>query len=75
MELSILAPNPIPQPEMGPITISLPALNTVYHDAAYPSALVLPIVPDEVAAAPPPACGVLLLQLCRAKPPYVEPPE
>ena len=75
LELSILAPNPIPQPEMGPITVSLPALNTVYHDAAYPSALVLPIVPDEVAAAPPPTCGVLLLQPCRAKPPYVEPPE
>jgi uncharacterized protein len=75
LELSILAPNPIPQPEMGPITVSLPALNTVYHDAAYPSALVLPIAPDEVAVAPPPACGVLLLQPCRAKPPYVEPPE
>jgi uncharacterized protein len=75
LELSILSPNPIPQPEMGPITVSLPALNTVYHDAAYPSALVLPIVPDEVAAAPPPACGVLLLQPCRPKPPYVEPPE
>ncbi len=75
LELSILAPNPIPQPEMGPITVALPALNTVYHDAAYPSALVLPIVPDETAIAPPPPCGVLQMQPCRPKPPYVEPPE
>ena len=75
LELSILAPNPIPQPEMGPITLALPALNTVYHDSEYPSALVLPVVPGETALAPPPACGVLLLQPCRPKPPYVEPPE
>ena len=75
LEFSILAPNPVPQPEMGPITVALPALNTVYHDAAYPSALVLPIVPDEIAAAPPPPCGILLMQPCRPKPPYVEPPE
>ena len=75
LELSILAPSPVPQPEMGPITVALPALNTVYHDAAYPSALVLPIVPDEIAAAPPPPCGILLMQPCRTKPPYVEPPE
>ncbi|HEV7610371.1 MAG TPA: CocE/NonD family hydrolase [Steroidobacteraceae bacterium] len=75
LELSILAPNPIPQPEMGPVTVALPALNTVYHDAAYPSALVLPIAADETAIAPPPPCGVLQLQPCRAKPAYVEPPE
>ncbi len=75
LELSILAPNPIPQPEMGPVTVALPALNTVYHDAAYPSALVLPIAADETASAPAPPCGVLQLQPCRAKPPYVEPPE
>jgi hypothetical protein len=58
---------------MGPVTVALPALNTIYHDAAYPSALVLPIVPDEIAAAPPPPCGMLSMQPCRPKP-HVEPP-
>jgi uncharacterized protein len=65
LELSILSPNPIPQPEEGPITIGLPALNTVYHDAEYASALVLPIIPGETALAAPPVCGVLVLQPCR----------
>jgi putative CocE/NonD family hydrolase len=75
LELSILAPNPIPQPVKGPITIALPALNTVYHDAKYASSLVLPTVPGETAIASSPPCGVLVLQPCRGKPPYVEPPE
>jgi putative CocE/NonD family hydrolase len=65
LELSILAPNPIPQPELGPVTIGLPALNTIYHSAEYASVLVLPIVPGETAGAPAPKCGVLPLQPCR----------
>jgi putative CocE/NonD family hydrolase len=67
LELSILAPNPIPQPGpgLGPVMIGLPALNTVYHSAKYASALVLPIVRGESAQAPPPDCGALQFQPCR----------
>jgi predicted acyl esterase len=38
---------------------------TITHDAAHPSALVLPVVPGRVAGAPRPPCGVLRGQPCR----------
>ncbi|MEY2463694.1 MAG: hypothetical protein QOH64_1832 [Acidimicrobiaceae bacterium] len=43
--------------------------NTVLHDAAHPSALVLPVVPNDAGrAATLPACGTLIRQPCRPDP-------
>jgi putative CocE/NonD family hydrolase len=43
-----------------------PAQNTVLHDAAHPSALVLPLVPNDAARiATLPECGTLIRQPCR----------
>lgn len=70
LELSIMAPTSIFQPDWGPLPLSLPSLNKVYHSPQYPSSLTLPIVPGEKAQAPPPPCGSLQFQPCRpvAKP-------
>ena len=64
LELSILAPSAIPAPVMGGVAVGLPSLNKVYHAPAYPSQLVLPLVPNETAL-PPPPCGALQFQPCR----------
>jgi putative CocE/NonD family hydrolase len=45
-----------------------PAVNTVLHDAAHPSRLVLGALPGEVARAPLPACDTLRNQPCRTDP-------
>lgn len=42
-----------------------PAVNTIYADAARPSALVLGYLPGGQAQAPPPACDTVLNQPCR----------
>jgi putative CocE/NonD family hydrolase len=65
LELSILAPSSMFQPDWGPLALSLPSLNKVYHSPQYPSALILPIVPGARAQAPPPPCGSLQFQPCR----------
>lgn len=43
----------------------LPAVNSIYHDVARPSALVLGWLPGGEAQAPLPQCGTLLNQPCR----------
>ena len=46
-----------------------PARNTVLHDAAHPSRLVLPLVPNDPAqVAGRPACGTVIRQPCRPDP-------
>jgi putative CocE/NonD family hydrolase len=65
LELSIMAPTSIFQTDWGPLPVSLPSLNKVYHSPQYPSSLMLPIVPDADAQAPPPPCGSLQFQPCR----------
>jgi len=45
-----------------------PATNTVFHDAAHPSALVVGVVPGARALAPLPACDTLRNQPCRPDP-------
>ena len=45
-----------------------PAMNTVLHDAAHPSALVVGVVPGARAFAPLPACDSLRNQPCRPDP-------
>lgn len=45
-----------------------PATNTILHDRAHPSQLVVGVVPGEVAHAPLPACDTLRNQPCRSDP-------
>jgi predicted acyl esterase len=45
-----------------------PATNTVLHDAAHPSRLVVGVVPGALARAPLPACDTLRNQPCRPDP-------
>jgi uncharacterized protein len=45
-----------------------PATDTVLHDAAHPSRLVLGVLPGQVAQAPLPACDTLRNQPCRTDP-------
>ena len=68
LELSILAPSSMFQPDWGPLPLSLPSLNKVFHSPQYPSTLILPIVPGAKAQAPAPPCGSLQFQPCRFAP-------
>ena len=68
LELSILAPSPIPAPVMGGVPLGLPSINKVFHLPPHVSTLVLPIVPGETAQSAAPQCGSLQLQPCRAAP-------
>jgi hypothetical protein len=68
LELSILSPSPIPQPDWGLVPLALPGENTVYHSAQYPSRLSLPLIPGLKAQAPAPPCGTTQFQPCRRAP-------
>lgn len=68
LELSIMAPSPIGQPNWGMMILDLPGRNTVYQSAQYPSKLTLPVVPGVRAQAPPPPCGSMEFQPCRMAP-------
>lgn len=73
LQLSILAPNPIPSPVMGSVPSGGPSINKVYHSVRYRSMLDLPVVPGEKAQAPAPECGSLPMQPCRPAAPAVKP--
>ncbi len=45
-----------------------PATNTIHHDAAHPSKLVVGVIPGQAARTPLPACDSLLNQPCRRDP-------
>ena len=68
LELAIMAPSHIGQPNWGFMILDLPGRNTVYHSAQYPSSLTLATLPGEKAQAPAPPCGVLERQPCRKAP-------
>jgi putative CocE/NonD family hydrolase len=68
LQLSILAPSPIPAPVMGGVPVGLPSFNKIFHSAQFLSTLVLPIVPGEKARAAAPECGSLQNQPCRRAP-------
>ena len=68
LELSVLAPSAMWQPDWGPLPLALPSYNKLYHSAQYPSSLTLPVVPRAKAQAPPPPCGSLQFQPCRFAP-------
>jgi putative CocE/NonD family hydrolase len=68
LELVIMAPSPTPQPDWGLLPVELPGVNSVYHSSAYPSNLMLPVVPGRKAEASAPSCGTLEMQPCRPAP-------
>jgi predicted acyl esterase len=53
-------------PELwGFAALPVPAANLIYHDAAHPSSLALPILPGVSAPLPLPDCGTVIRQPCR----------
>jgi hypothetical protein len=53
-------------PELwGFAALPVPATNLVYHDAAHPSSLALPILPGGTAPVGLPTCGSVIRQPCR----------
>src|SRR5205807_6907045 len=53
-------------PELwGFAALPVPATNLVYHDAAHPSSLALPILPGVTAPVDLPTCGSVIRQPCR----------
>jgi putative CocE/NonD family hydrolase len=65
LEMTIMAPSPIGQPDWGFLPAGKPGRNTVYHSANRQSVLELPIIPGARAQGPAPACGSLAYQPCR----------
>lgn len=66
LELTIMAPSPIAQPDWGFHPSGQPGRITVHHDADHPSVLRVPVIPGAKAQGPTPACGSLDFQPCRA---------
>ena len=65
--LRVTLEEPTALPELWAFTpYAIPALNTVLHDPAHPSQLVLPLVPNDAnRVASFPACGTVIRQPCR----------
>jgi putative CocE/NonD family hydrolase len=66
LEVTIMAPSPIAQPDWGFQPSGQPGRNTVYHSATQPSVLTIPVIPGAKAQGPAPVCGSLDFQPCRA---------
>lgn len=66
LEVTIMAPSPIAQPDWGFQPTGQPGRITVYHDAGHPSVLSVPVIPGAKAQGAAPACGSLDFQPCRA---------
>lgn len=64
LQLVIEAPQVLPE-LWGSVLTPAPAVNLVYHDAERPSSLLLPVLSEQAAGAPLPACGSLIRQSCR----------
>ena len=71
LELTIGAPNLIPGRTIGSLPVGVPSINRIYHSKAYPSKILLPILPGAVAQAPAPECGTLRNQPCRKEGEFV----
>ena len=65
LEVTILAPSPIAQPDWGFLPSGQAGRNTVYHSADRPSVLTVPVIPGARAEGPAPVCGSLDFQPCR----------
>jgi hypothetical protein len=66
LEVTIMAPSPITQPDWGFQPAGQPGRNTVHHSAAQPSVINIPVIPGAKAQGPAPGCGSLDYQPCRA---------
>ncbi|MBK8058229.1 MAG: hypothetical protein IPK33_10190 [Gemmatimonadetes bacterium] len=66
LEVTIMAPSPIAQPDWGVHPAGQPGRNTVYNSATQPSVLTIPVIPGAKAQGPAPVCGSLDFQPCRA---------
>jgi putative CocE/NonD family hydrolase len=65
LRVSVEAPTPLPE-LWAFAMLPLPALNTVLSDAAHPSRLVLPVVPNDAGRSTAlPACDTLIREPCR----------
>jgi uncharacterized protein len=65
LQMVVLSPSPIPQPNWGLLPLSMPGVNTVYVSAKYPSEIIVPVMHGIEAGAPEPACGSMAFQPCR----------
>ncbi len=65
LEVTIMAPSPIAQPDWGFAPAGKPGRNTVYHSATQQSVLNIPVIPNAKAQGPVPVCGSLDFQPCR----------
>jgi predicted acyl esterase len=65
LEVTIMAPSPIAQPDWGFLPVGQAGRNTVFHSADRPSVLNVPVIPGVGAQGPVPACGSLDFQPCR----------
>jgi len=66
LEVTIMAPSPITQPDWGFQPTGQPGRNTVHHSAAQQSVISIPVIPGAKDQGPAPACGSLDYQPCRA---------
>jgi uncharacterized protein len=66
LELGIMSPNPIGQPDWGLLPLALPGRNTVYSSPEYPSELAIPVLSGVRSEAPSLPCGTIPFQPCRA---------
>ena len=64
VRISIEGPKFLPE-LWGFAALPVPATNLVYHDAAHPSSLALPVLPDVAAPVGLPTCGSVIRQPCR----------
>jgi uncharacterized protein len=65
LQMVILAPSPIPQPDWGLMPVNMPGENIVYASVKYPSKIIVPLIVGAKAGAPEPACGSIPFQPCR----------
>jgi putative CocE/NonD family hydrolase len=65
LQVTITSPSAIPQPDWGLQPVNMPGRNTVYSSSAYPSRIMVPIMPGAAAEAPEPACGSMPFMPCR----------
>jgi putative CocE/NonD family hydrolase len=66
LEVTIMAPSPIAQPDWGFHPAGQAGRITVHHSANQPSVLQVPVIPGAKAQGPAPVCGSLDFQPCRA---------
>lgn len=68
LQVALLAPSTVAQPDWGLLAVDLPGRNTVYSSSRYPSRIVVPVIPEARAQGPEPACGSMAYQPCRPAP-------